>query len=323
MDEIENTLIYNHGIEAYNRHDFKLAIQLYDSVESHFCKGPEFYNSRGNAKAKAGDFEGSIEDYSKGIAVAPDKSYLYDGRGLSYSELQQFDKAILDFDKAIELEPKNLNWYWNRSQVFIRKDMYPKALSDLAMIIRLDPSSEMAVKNFIFLWKRIIDGNYDFSPENAEEYLLRGQARFYHSEFDEALYDYSKAIELDPELDYAYKSRAFLSHHLRRFDEAEKDLVTATKLKPKCGEYWDDAATNFESKGDVFQAHLCHEHAVNASPDDARLWYNYAVFLVEFLQEADEALKKLDKAIEIWPQFEDALVNRKALLEQINNRNKR
>lgn len=202
----------------------------------------------------------------------------------------------------------------------IKADDYPKALQVLGEAYIMRPHDKELLNCISFLWQRISDGNYDLIPETAEQFILRGNARLDKKEYEAAYNDYSNAIILDAKCDFAYYSRGFLLAYQGKHKEAHKEYSIATKLNPANGVYWDGAATSFEAIGDILQAHLCHESAVKKSPNDARLWYNYAVFFIDYLQDIDSALEKLTKALEIFPEFEEALVNRDYLLSVKNKK---
>lgn len=51
-----------------------------------------------------------------------------------------------------------------------------------------------------------------------------------------------------------------------------------------------------------------HQKAITASPDDARLWYNYGTHLGKMNMVA-EAVSKLQKALELYPSYDDAKHN--------------
>ena len=65
-------------------------------------------------------------------------------------------------------------------------------------------------------------------------------------EWQKAVEDYNKAIELNPKWAVPYNNRAYCQMKLRNFKEAKKDLDTSLKLSPKApttlvnnaGYYW-------------------------------------------------------------------------------------
>jgi tetratricopeptide (TPR) repeat protein len=50
--------------------------------------------------------------------------------------------------------------------------------------------------------------------------------------FDEALIDYTQAIQVDPTFELAYVNRASIYEQLRRYDAALTDYIQAIKLDP-------------------------------------------------------------------------------------------
>jgi tetratricopeptide (TPR) repeat protein len=195
----------------------------------------------------------------------------------------------------------------------IKEDSYPEAFIEFSILYKENPSDEDVRNAITFLFSRIQEGNFDFTPVTAEEFSMRGIAAFYHQAYPESIADLTKAIELDPAYDYAYKSRAFSYLATGRINEGIEDLKKAININPT-GEFFDNLAEFYSQTGEIDKALEYYKKAVAASPDDPRLWYNYGVQLGES-GNAKEALAKFDKAIELWPQYEDALVNRKFILE--------
>ena len=64
----------------------------------------------------------------------------------------------------------------------------------------------------------------ELDPEYAIAYYNRGWAYDEKGEYDEAIADYNKAIELDPELDVAYFTRGFLYMALGEKEKAISDF---------------------------------------------------------------------------------------------------
>ena len=61
-------------------------------------------------------------------------------------------------------------------------------------------------------------------------YSNRGYAYFQKGDYDRAIQDYNKAIELDPQLALTYCNRAEAWLHLSEWREAKSDLTTAKNM---------------------------------------------------------------------------------------------
>ncbi len=67
-------------------------------------------------------------------------------------------------------------------------------------------------------------------PKTAEEYIKRGTERHDKGKHDEALADYTKAIELNPKSSRGYASRGAAYGHQKKYTEAITDLTKAIEL---------------------------------------------------------------------------------------------
>lgn len=189
----------------------------------------------------------------------------------------------------------------------IKEDKYPDALIACSRMLLERPKDEQSQKKFNFLFKRIIDGNKELIPETALEFWMKGIAEMYSGEIDDAIRNLSRAIELDKKNDYYFKCRAFCHNLKQNFIEAIADLEIAISLKEE-GEYYDDLADNYSRLNDFNKAMRSHEVAIEKSPENARLWYNYGYDL-QYCGQLKEAAEKYEKALSLWPEYEDAKAN--------------
>lgn len=205
---------------------------------------------------------------------------------------------------------------YNRIRELITNDEYPKALEEIILALKKNPLDEFLKEKFLLVSEKIINGNADFDAESSSEFMYRGIAKFYKGDMQGSLDDLKQAIKLDPKNHYAYKNLGFNYTRIGKYSFAIENLNKAISIF-ESGEYYDDLADTYFNMGDSDTALKYHLKAVEVSPDDARLWYNFGVSYME-LGNNETALKHFDKAIELWPQYEDALHNRKHILNLLN-----
>jgi lipoprotein NlpI len=70
-------------------------------------------------------------------------------------------------------------------------------------------------------------------PKLASAYITRGAAKRHKGDYDGAIADYDKAIQLDPEYAPAYNNRGIAKRHKGDYDAAIADLDKDTQLDPK------------------------------------------------------------------------------------------
>ena len=213
----------------------------------------------------------------------------------------------------------NYNDRKKHAEELIRQDKYLDALVEYRELFKENPKDTQNIQHFIFLWSRIQQGNYDFEPDTAEQYTMRGIAKFYNNEVENSISDFDKALNLDTNYDYALKLRAFSLKILGRMEEAIIDLNKAIRIQPT-GEYYDDLSEIYNLMGNKKTALDFDQKAIEVSPNDARLWYNYGIDLAES-GNLKEALEKLNKAIELWPEYDDAIKNRQWIIDTLKKQN--
>ena len=153
----------------------------------------EFYN-RGLKSSLACK---KIEYFTKALQLNPNLAEAYEKRAIHYYLQRRFDKAIQDYTRVIALKPHRVNAYQMRGLAYLKKG------GDEGLMAQIDPLAFSLSKSRV--------------PESSE--LL-----------DRAIDDFSRAIELDPQLASAYSYRAEAFHLKGLTNEAIRDSTRAIDL---------------------------------------------------------------------------------------------
>ena len=162
------------------------------------------YNFRAQDKAKAGDFEGAVEDYSKSIEISPSGEG-YFNRGYCKSEMEDFSGAISDYNKAIEMQYGIPNAYFERGYCKDNINDTTGAIEDYTKAIEADKTY-------------------------ADAYNNRAVMSLKTQHFKEAIKDFNKAIKCNPGYAAAYVNRGFAKKALNDDKSACKDWEKAYEL---------------------------------------------------------------------------------------------
>lgn len=144
----------------------------------------------------------------------------------------------------------------------------------------------------------------------ARIYLYRGAARYWKkNEFDNAVRDYTRAIELDREYAevYNYRGISYLSNG--DIDNAIADYTEAITLDQELAEAYKDRATAYLSNGDFDSAITDYTEAIERDPDDTNI-HNYRGLAYFGNSEVDKAIDDFSRAIQLKPDDADAYYNR-------------
>jgi tetratricopeptide (TPR) repeat protein len=79
----------------------------------------------------------------------------------------------------------------------------------------------------------ILGCSNEAAPQQARDYLVKGYSFFTQSQWDRAIAEYSRAIELDPKLAAAYNYRGSAYGEKGDYDKAIADFNMAIELDPR------------------------------------------------------------------------------------------
>jgi tetratricopeptide (TPR) repeat protein len=195
-------LIAQHFRAFIHFHLPRVTNQGYTEVIRLDAKNAYAYHNRGLAKANyyklvsrtentatlGADYQGAIADYNKAIYINPGIAVFYSNRAYAYRFIDKHKEAINDYTKAIEISPDNSDFYFQRGTV------YREYFNDKDSAIRDYKISESKM-----------------NPSTSSQYSWRGYVRYnYLQRYQDAINDYTKAIELNPGNADLHRDRALV-----------------------------------------------------------------------------------------------------------------
>ena len=97
--------MFDEGIAAYLRGDYKASIKIFTQGLSHDSKFAMAYSSRGAAHLKSGHTKKAIADFNRALRLNPNYAHAHHLRGLAYEQMGDFAGAYRNFDRALEIDP--------------------------------------------------------------------------------------------------------------------------------------------------------------------------------------------------------------------------
>jgi tetratricopeptide (TPR) repeat protein len=148
-------------------------------------------------------------------------------------------------------------------------------------------------------------------PGNADAYNNRGYSKQIKGDFDGAIADYSKAIELKPDFALAYINRGNSKQFKGDVDGAIADYSATIDLRTDYAEAYNCRGYAKQTKGDLDGAIADHSKAIELKPDFALAYINRGN-AKHLKGDLDGAITDCTKAIKLKPDFADAYVTRAA-----------
>jgi tetratricopeptide (TPR) repeat protein len=153
----------------------------------------------------------------------------------------------------------------------------------------------------------------DITPDYADAHNNRGLALYQMGEYDRAMSDYNKAIEINPRLAEAYYNRAASWLNKGQYDQAVADYTKAIEINPRFGEAYYNRGIAWTKKGKYDFAIADCSKALDISPTHADAYNQLAWILSacpdERYRNGKKAVDFSKKAVEIEekPAFLDTL----------------
>ena len=259
-------------------------------------KMPVYYNNRGFAYGKKGDYDQAIADYDKALKLDPKYAAAYRNRGDAYEKkkdydraiadydraIADYDRAIADYDRAIRLKPKEAAAYKVRGDAYEKKGDYDQAIKDYDKALDLNPKYVAAYNN------------------RGYAYDNRGD----EGDYDRAIADYDKALELKPKnavaynnRGYAYRNRGYTYERKADYDQAIDDYKKAIDDFTKAIKLRPDHATSYLNIGGLY--------------DDLASCYLYKKKLDKYEDYEAKAIEAYDDTVRLCPDYETDFMDSK------------
>lgn len=292
---------------ALNANDMESAKKIIETdVKRHLPKY-EYYFYLGlvseNNKEK-------LKYYNKCLEANPEFSDAYINRGLVKNELQDYEGSIEDYDKALSLDPKCSLAYNNRGYTKYKKGDYEGALADYNKAILLNPKLNIALDNKAKLLDEVcLKDDEEFS---AKFYLSNGIQEINRGNFLEGLKNIDESLKHNDKSDVAYFYKAIAYHNLNNTDLAYENYTKTIELnKNMVDAYYNRGQLILKDNPKQALDDFVSAVALDSKFIDA---YFAIAAVQKNLGQYEDAIKNLDKIIEMEPMAVNAKALKKLIL---------
>lgn len=145
--------------------------------------------------------------------------------------------------------------------------------------------------------------------ENAAPFYKRGSIYERMEQYDKAIQDFTFVIEKMPNWEWGYNDRAMVYTSMKKFDLAEKDFKKAIELKPDWSVVYVNMGVMYNDMGQPEKAITFYEKALTLNKFDSMVYNNLGVIYRE-KREYQKAIAYFDQAIQYYPKYFNAYRNR-------------
>ena len=199
---------------------------------------------------------------------------------IAYSKFKsrEFDEAIIACQESLKLYPNDSYPLFLKGCINYEQQNYDLGISYLSEALKVN--------------------------EEARYFHQRGQCKFELKDFEGAINDFYRAINLKENNDLAYLWIAIIKEQQLDFEGAIDDLNIAIDIKPKNYLFWQMRGDcKFELKNFI-DAQEDFTEAIAGDPEEEYNFYKRACCAFE-LENYENAIQDLNKSIALNPDFHD------------------
>ena len=296
VDKIDKESLFKRGVALMEAGEHKNAIKDFNTLLRFADVSPEVYLNRAICYDATNQLKKALSDYDKTLAIDYGLIRAYVKKAEIYRLLGENEKEITAMEKAIDLDLPNI---WNHirlAKLYEENGNYLKAVEHqipyhFSLWRSMSRSEYQAPK--IKKLSAVIDNPQwqENECEKAALYFIRGKTYDKACQYMNAIADYTKAIELKPDMLIAYFYRAlansisidFFSGYYGRGSKAppEKlaaidsmivDLIQVIKLNNEQPSFHVELGILYNLNGKYKKALVCFNKAMEIDPDYHRVY---------------------------------------------------
>lgn len=283
--------------------DPQAQIKLLNKAVEKSPKLADAYHYRADAYKALGRPKQALDDYSRTIKLRPKDPFRYYARALLYMDMQRWPAALSDLNTAVQLRPAYKKFQLARARVYQQLGKYEQAVSDYEKSRRADKTQQQLLEmmpSYLGAYRyeralRLLDTSS--RADTAAAHYWRGRIHWGKNETDEAVSDFSKAINRDESFVPAYRYRANAFKEMGDLDSALEDYTVLISLQPEAI-FYNRRGLVYEEMGLFESAQEDYSHAIELSPKWA-IPYNNRGYARLHLKDWEGAKKDLKTAISL------------------------
>jgi Tfp pilus assembly protein PilF len=183
------------------------------------------------------------------VKKSPNRARVHGNLGKAYLDKKQYEKARLEFEKVIKLDSRLLGAYDNLATIYIDHfRQYDRARAYLNEAIRRN-------------------------PDYPSPYLNLGVINLHLKQLPEAIINFKKVLELDPENHLGHYNLAAACFNLRNYEEAVSIIKKGINIWPGSSKLYGLLGVTWYHKGEKAKAEAALTRALDLDPSNGMAEY--------------------------------------------------
>jgi tetratricopeptide (TPR) repeat protein len=203
------------------------------------------YLALGDLHSADREFPQAQQNYELAFQRAPSNPLIVSGAMNAALEAHHTDQAKDWLARASDPVPQNPQVMREHERYLTMTGQYAESADLGYQVIEKLPKDREAADylayDLLFLKRydeamKIVDRYQPVLPEDRDLWLIAGYVHADHDEYEAAVHDFSRALEIDPTMAVGYMNRGYVYNDMRLATKAESDFRKALELNPNYGE---------------------------------------------------------------------------------------
>ena len=228
---------------AEARGDIASAIANYESMLKLAPRLAPAYNNLGALYFRQGEFRKAVDVLQRGLAIDPKMSSASALLGMSLYQLADYTAARAPLEKAFVANPNDEHAARFLAHDLIKLAEWEAALAPLQQLARRNPKDQeiwyLLGTAYMALSKQALVTMQQIDPDSALAHQVAGEVMESMKNYDGALVEYRKAVELEPQRRGAHYKLGNLYWTTSQWDAAAREFQAELALDPNhCASQW-------------------------------------------------------------------------------------
>ena len=300
------------------------AENVYKTAVEKIEHGEIFYNRMGDIAVRNNDYDLAVESYKKALDVNPLNRDIWAKLAIIlqtyFPDMQ--NEAIDCYEKLLEFDENKAPIYYELGHLYMSKEDKINAISAFKLATELDMDNPFYNNSLAYAYSKAElydDAIYHYqkaielNPDNEwTSIVCQALGTLYveaSGNLDAAAATYQAGLLLDPKNYDLYLSLGDIFMAEYDLDKAIRVYCDAITLNPAEAKGYSKVGIALWEKEYLEEALVAYHKAVELDPENAHSRNNLGILYLEGLMDADEALGYFDEAININPSYTLAYFN--------------
>lgn len=273
-------------------------------------------------KVESVDALSAFDSLNMEIQKNPSDPLLYNKRANFFLIAGETNKALADINKAIQLDTLNANIWVTLSDIYFEMERFVDSRQILLKAINLDPENTSALlklARLYYIYKEYktamgyINTALKIDPMLEDAYFIKGMAYAEGGDTARAIFNYQKAVDVNAEFYDAWIELGNIKE--AKGDElAEQYYKNAWNLDTNNTHAQYILALYYQESGQLGKA-INNYNFLLEKEENKNALFNLGYIHLVYLEDYKEAIIYFQKALNLDPEYYDALFNLAYALE--------